>query len=84
MSPLLQEVLKQAEHLSVGDRLELIQRVAEGLKQTQQEKEPKPKRSWRELRGLAPNVLGGQDAQEWVNELRSEWDKRESRLREGL
>jgi hypothetical protein len=82
MSPLLEEMIKQAELLTVDDRLELIRQIAAGLKQPQNE--PKPKRSWRELRGLAPNLLEGQDAQEWVNELRTEWDEREARLRQGL
>jgi hypothetical protein len=80
MSQLLQEVLKQAEQLTPDDRLELIRLVAEGLKKPEMP-EVNVKRSWRELRGLAPNLLGGKDAQAWVNELRIEWDEREARLR---
>lgn len=33
----------------------------------------KPKRKLSDFYGIAPNLLGGQDAQEWVNELRQEW-----------
>lgn len=80
MSPLLQEVLKQVEQLTPEDQRELIRQVSSGLA-SQAAAPPQAKRSWRELRGIAPNLLNGQDAQEWVNELRSEWDERENRLR---
>ena len=31
---------------------------------------------WHEMIGLAPNLLEGQDAQEWVNQLRDEeWER---------
>ncbi|MFM7425081.1 MAG: hypothetical protein ACKO7W_08840 [Elainella sp.] len=35
MSPLLQDLLKQAEQLSYEERLELIRGLAEGLKKTE-------------------------------------------------
>ncbi|MEC4893677.1 MAG: hypothetical protein SAL07_24240 [Oscillatoria sp. PMC 1051.18] len=38
---------------------------------------PKRQRSLQEFRGIAPNLLEGQDAQEWVNQLRDEWAERE-------
>ena len=30
----------------------------------------KPRKSWQEVEGVAPNLLGGVDAQEYVNSLR--------------
>lgn len=82
MSPLLKQVLQEIEQLTIEEQLEVISHTTEQLKRwtlTQ----PNPKRSWQELCGIAPNLLNGQDAQEWVNQLRSEWDEREKRIYEG-
>jgi hypothetical protein len=79
MSLLLQEILNQAKQLPVGDRQELIRQLSEDI-HDHTTIPPQPRRSWRELRGIAPNLLNGQDAQEWVNELRSEWDEGEQSL----
>jgi|GEM_PF-1449509 len=35
------------------------------------------RRPLQEFRGIAPNLLAGQDAQEWVSQMRSESDERE-------
>ena len=78
MSPLLQEVLRQAEQLVPEERLELIQRVAEGLKKPEILSSVKPaKHRVGEFYGIAPNLMEGRDAQEWVNEMRDEWSARE-------
>lgn len=82
MSALLKQVLQDIDQLTIEEQLEVISHATEQLKRrmlTQQN----PKRSWQELRGIAPNLLNGQDAQEWVHQLRSEWDEREKRLFEG-
>ncbi|EDZ92552.1 MULTISPECIES: hypothetical protein [Limnospira] len=82
MSALLKQVLQEIEQLTIEEQLEVISHATEQLKRrtlTQHN----PKRSWQELRGIAPNLLNGQDAQEWVNQLRREWDEREKRLFEG-
>jgi hypothetical protein len=52
MSVLLDTVLKQVEQLTAEERLELIQKVAEGLKSKTQPISRKPK--WADLRGMAP------------------------------
>lgn len=83
MSPLLQQVLHEIEQLTPEEQLEVISYATEQLKQ-RAVTQAKTKRSWRELRGIAPNLLNGQDAQEWVNQLRSEWDEREKQIFEGL
>lgn len=83
MSPLLQQVLQEIEQLSLEEQFEVLNHTTEQLKR-RTVTQNKPKRSWRELRGIAPNLLEGQDAQEWVNQLRSEWDEREKRIFEGL
>lgn len=79
MSPLLQQILQEIEQLTPEEQLEVISHATEQLKR-RTAPQTQPKRSWRELRGIAPNLLGGQDAQEWVKQLRSEWDDREKRV----
>jgi hypothetical protein len=80
MSPLLEQILQEIEQLSPDEQKQLSERLAERVKSS--EVVNQPKRSWQELRGIAPNILGGRDAQEWVNELRNEWEERELKLRE--
>lgn len=83
MSPLLQKVLQEIEQLTTEEQFEVISHVTEQLKRRTATRN-QSKRSWRELRGIAPNILDGQDAQEWVNQLRSEWTEREKRIFDGL
>lgn len=72
MSILLDTVLKQVEQLTAEERLELIQKVAEGLKSKPESTSTKPK--WADLRGMAPYPLMGEDAQQWVSRTRRESD----------
>jgi hypothetical protein len=37
-------------------------------------------RSWLELKGVAADSTNGVDAQEWVNQMRDEWNDRENQL----
>ncbi|MGL5939545.1 MAG: hypothetical protein ACRC2S_04035 [Waterburya sp.] len=78
MSQLLQELLRKAEQLSPEEQVQLIEHLVHRIKRQQQNK---PKRKLSDFYGIAPNLLGGQDAQEWVNELRQEWQERENSLR---
>lgn len=73
MSVALENVLKQVEQLTPEERLELIQKVAEGLKPTAHAAATPPK--WRDLRGMAPYPLMGEDAQAWVSRSRRESDE---------
>ncbi len=76
MNPLLTKILQEIEQLTVEEKFQVITYTTEQLKR--QTVIPKiPKRSLRDLRGISPNVLEGKDAQEWVNELRQEWQIRE-------
>ena len=83
MSPLLEQVLQEIEQLTLEEQFAVINHTTEQLK-CRIITQNNPKRSWRELRGIAPNLLEGKDAQESVNELRSEWDEREKEIFEGL
>lgn len=81
MSSLLQQVLQQVEQLTPEERLELIQKVAEGLKPS--EKVAKPKPQWSDLKGLARYPMMGEDAQAWVSRTRREADEHRERVLRG-
>lgn len=55
------------------EKLRLIAKVSSVLAETEIER---PKRSLLELEGLGKEIWEGIDAQEYVNELRNEWDHR--------
>jgi hypothetical protein len=78
MSERLQDLFKQAEQLSTEEQVQLIEYLATRMKINQQNK---PKRKISDFYGIAPNLLGRKDTQEWVNELRQEWQEREDSLR---
>lgn len=69
MSPRLQQVLAEIAQLTPEERSQLIEQVHQ-----MQLIEPRSKKSWQDLEGIAPNLLQGEDAQIWVNQLRDEWD----------
>jgi hypothetical protein len=83
MKPLLEQVLQDIDQLTLEEQFEVLNHTTEQLKH-RTVSQNKPKRSWRELRGIAPDLLAGQDAQEWVNQLRSQWSEREKQIFEGL
>lgn len=55
------------------EKLILLAKVSSDLAGSKVEK---PKRSLLELEGLGKEIWGGIDAQEYVNELRNEWEHR--------
>lgn len=55
------------------EKLRLIAKVSNDLAESENEK---PKRSIMELHGLGKEIWEGIDAQEYVNELRNEWEHR--------
>lgn len=55
------------------EKLRLIAKVSNDLAESETEK---PKRSLLELEGLGKEIWEGIDAQEYVNELRNEWEHR--------
>ncbi|HEC85082.1 MAG: hypothetical protein DRR08_01010 [Candidatus Parabeggiatoa sp. nov. 2] len=69
--PNLQYLLKQANHLTYPEQKILLTFLDEQVKQ--QETQPqKARRKWRSIRGSAPNLLNGEDAQVWVSRLRGD------------
>ncbi len=68
------EILQQAKALSVQERKELVKLLIDSLDVP--EAVPREQRRLSELRGLGKEIWGGIDAQDYVNQLRSEWDER--------
>jgi hypothetical protein len=81
MSPLLKQLLQQVEQLTLEERLELIQQVAESLKKPGAIAHSKPR--WSDLKGLAPYPMMGEDAQEWISRTRQEADDHRERVLRG-
>ncbi|MDQ3814880.1 MAG: hypothetical protein M3347_13130 [Armatimonadota bacterium] len=73
----VEEIYKRhVKPLPPADRLRLLALTAQELAEQPAEPEEKPKRSIMELHGLGAHIWEGVDAQEYVNELRQEWDHR--------
>lgn len=66
------EIIQQAKSLSLQEQRELVQLLNDSLLQAE---EPK-KHSILELAGLGAEVWQGIDPQEYINQLRTEWDDR--------
>jgi hypothetical protein len=70
----IEEILQQAKTLSVQERKELVKLLVDSLDVP--ETGPRQQRRLSELRGLGKEIWEGIDAQEYVNQLRSQWDER--------
>lgn len=66
--------LRYIKGLSVAERLRLLEITARDLAEIGLEDQPK--RSLLELEGLGAEIWQGVDAQDYVDELRREWDHR--------
>ncbi len=80
MSLLLEQVLSDIDRLAPDERQQLIEHLI-AQTNTPIVTPPKPKRKLSDFYGIAPNLLGGVDAQAWVNQSRQEWSDREESLR---
>jgi len=63
--------------LQPSERLVLIELIARDLVMQKDQTTEKPKHNIMELHGLGKEIWNGIDAQEYVNELRKEWDHRQ-------
>jgi phage terminase Nu1 subunit (DNA packaging protein) len=62
--------------LTRDEQLRLLAKMAEELANGKEENKLSEKRSIMELHGLGAEIWEGVDAQEYVNQLRNEWDHR--------
>ncbi len=70
----VEEIYQQyVKPLPDNEKLRLIAKVSSEMAKPEVEK---PKRSLLELEGLGKEIWDGIDAQEYVNELRNEWEHR--------
>lgn len=65
---------QQIKPLPRAARLQLLARIAQDLAQLDEQPQ---NRSIMELHGLGAEIWQGIDAQQYVNELRDEWDRSE-------
>jgi hypothetical protein len=77
----LMEIMQRAERLSPDEQLRLIAHLATTARQAYSA--PPRRRDWREIEGIAPYPLLGEDAQAWVSRTRREGDERRERLLRG-
>lgn len=68
------EILQQAKTLSGQERKALVKLLVDSLDVS--EAAPRQQRRLSELRGPGKEIWEGIDAQEYVDQLRSEWDER--------
>jgi hypothetical protein len=66
------EILEQAKMLSPQEQKELAKRLIDMMDVAP----AKPTRRLSELRGLGKEIWQGIDVQEYVNQMRDEWDER--------
>jgi len=71
----IQEMIQEARTLSAEERKQLIKALVDIDNEPEQSEKPK-KRNIMEFLGLGAEIWEGVDAQEYVNQLRSEWDHR--------
>jgi hypothetical protein len=69
------EIMKQATALSVQERKELVKLLVDSLDVTDPDAPP-AEHSILELAGLGAEIWEGIDVQEYIDQLRSEWDYR--------
>ena len=67
----VQEMIQQAENLSLEERAQLIKALVDMVIPPAEEQH-----ELIELAGLGAEIWEGIDAQEYVNQLRREWDNR--------
>jgi hypothetical protein len=72
----LEQVFERIDAMSHSQQWQVIDHVMGRLRQ-QSIVPVQPRSSWLELEGIAPELLGGHDAQAVVKQLRDEWDDRE-------
>jgi hypothetical protein len=74
MSPTVVELAKQAESLSASEQIELAMRLLQQVHAKASQDRDIPQ--WSDVRGMYAYPVIGEDAQDWVNRLRDEWDER--------
>jgi hypothetical protein len=69
-------LLEEIRTLSVAERKQLISAIVDTLTETPPTETARKKRSILEFEGVGAEMWQGVDAQEYVSQLRDEWDNR--------
>jgi len=77
MPPLsVEEIYEQViRSLSPAEQAQLLEKIARNLSQQIPAGEPSERHDWMSVRGIAPHLLAGEDAQAWVSRSRREADE---------
>jgi hypothetical protein len=75
----LDQLATLATQLSPADRLKLVERIVHDLAAFPAVSALTAHYDWMSVRGIAPNLLDGEDAQEWVSRTRREGDEQRER-----
>jgi hypothetical protein len=75
----LRNLMRQSNSLTNEEKMDLLLYLAQGIKHGQQKKS----RKWSEICGIAPNLMQGEDAQEWVSRTRREDTEHRERVIRG-
>jgi len=80
MSRSIERVLSEIEQLTLVEQMQVLEYLVKQMKQSVESvaMSIEAKHKITDFYGMAPNLLDGMDAQEWVNQLRDEWEDRES------
>lgn len=66
----LQEIMQEIRHLDIEERKLLISWIVDSLS------EPQKQYSILDFEGVGAHLYDGTDAQDYINQLRDEWDSR--------
>lgn len=75
-APTVDDIYEQMiKPLPTTDRLRLVEKIVHDLSAADTQDTPSSRYDWITLRGIAPNLLDGEDAQTWVSRTRHEADE---------
>ncbi|MCS6859532.1 MAG: hypothetical protein NZT92_04335 [Abditibacteriales bacterium] len=79
-STVMDKIYEQAvQSLSITEQAQLIEKIARHLATQVATGESPHRYDWMSVRGIAPNLLGGEDAQAWVSRTRRESDEQRAK-----
>jgi len=78
MSPLVEQMIQQIDRLSLVEQIQILKHIAGQIEQSVGDIPVETKHKITDFFGKSPNLTNGMDAQEWVNQLRDEWEDRDA------
>jgi hypothetical protein len=75
----IDQVAALAAKLSLAEQEQLAQRLLHARPPLESERESERRYDWMSIRGVAPGLLPGEDAQQWITRTRREADEQRER-----